>query len=68
MASFTDSGRTSSIIAIFVILIESIVGIIWTSSFYDSDVTDRTVSMWYSLIPGMSPIACLSMINGLIVT
>lgn len=35
---------------------------------YDSDVTDRTVNMWYGAIPGMAPIAILSMINGLIVT
>lgn len=29
---------------------------------------NRTVNMWWGVIPGMAPIVCISMINGLIVT
>ena len=34
LSSFTDSGRASSIISIFVILLEAVLGVVWTSSFY----------------------------------
>lgn len=68
LASFTDSGRVSSIIGIFVILIESIMGVVWTSAFYGKDIENRTVNMWFAAIPGMSPIVILSMVNGLIIT
>ena len=68
ISSFTDSGKLASIISIFVILFEAIIGIVWTSGFYDSESDDRTVSMWYSLIPGMAPICIMAMMNGLIMT
>ena len=37
-------------------------GISWASGFYDEDITDRTVNMWYAAIPGMGPIVSFVMI------
>ncbi|CAL6080536.1 ABC_transporter family protein [Hexamita inflata] len=68
LASITDFGRVSSILSIFIIIIEAWSGKSWVSDMYDDHVTYRTINMWYSLIPGMGPIVALSMINGLIVT
>ncbi|CAL6065314.1 ABC_transporter family protein [Hexamita inflata] len=68
LSSFTDSGRISSILSIFIILVEAVVGISWVSNMYDASVVDRTISMWYALIPGMAPIVAMAMVNGLIIT
>ncbi|CAL6087059.1 ABC_transporter family protein [Hexamita inflata] len=65
-SSFTDSGKTASIISLLVIIIEGYFCSSWVSGTYDT-TSDRTISMWYALIPGVAPMIVMAMVNSLIV-
>ncbi|CAL6005865.1 ABC_transporter family protein [Hexamita inflata] len=66
-SSFTDSGKTASIVSLLVIIIEGYFCSSWVSETYEPTTINRTVSMWYALIPGVGPIIALAMVNSLIV-
>lgn len=68
LASIYDSGRITALLAVVVVIVEVVVSFMWGNNFYNADFSDRTVSIWWSLLPGIAPISCLTMISGLLIT
>ncbi|KAH0576489.1 ABC transporter family protein [Spironucleus salmonicida] len=68
IASVTDSGRLSSIVAIIIILAFSAGGFMLVSQSYDSDDPDNLVNPWLSLVPGFGPVVQVILMSQLIVT